>query len=390
MIQSGNMKISSVLIVLKHFQFGGTERYAINLAHALSKKGVSVFIAAEEGPYAQYISPKINVFYVPGEGTEKERNISEKIIAGIVAKYKPQIIHAQCRNSLLRCQLARRKFQIPIIGHEHIRVYKDNDYPFVTIQLRRYTDKVITILPNIAKKLILHGLQENHVTTIPTGINITEFPPIMKNERTVARRFFNLNAEHKVVLCLSRIVPGKDIKKLVDAFKLVVGKVPNAKLLIAGDDEWNQTKPKIEQSIREDKLEKHIFLYPAHFDIRKFHCAADVFCYPPVSRGMAVMEAMASGLPVVARKLPKKTSVVEDNISGLLLYTDSRKELAEKLILLLRDKPLARKMGKNARKRIEEQFDLETTVLRTLSTYEEVINSYPLRSEMRLVQYEDE
>lgn len=369
--------IKSVMIVLKHLNFGGSERYAITLANALADKNILVLLIAGQGPYAPYISSKIKLFFAPIARSGKENQISEKIIFDIARKYNPQIIHTQCRNSLLCCQEARRILKIPVISHEHL-AYKDNEYAFVVNELNSNCDNVITIIPYIAKKLVLNGLERTKVKTVLNGVNLNGFPPIIKEEKTKARNSLNLRPDDKVILCLSRIVPGKNLEELVDAFRIVYKKIPSAKLIITGDDEWGGTKAKLQDRIRKNNLIGRVLLYPAQFNIRKFHCVADVFCYPSINRGMAVMEAMASELPIVARESLTKPLVAKHNAHGLLVQTNEVHELADQLITLLRNKTLAGQMGKAARQRIEEKFNFDHVVKKTLKVYQQAIESNKL------------
>lgn len=371
--------VKSVLIVLKHLNFGGSERYAISLANALANKNILVMLVAGQGPYAPHISPKIKLFFAPISRSGRGNQISEKIIFDIARKYKPQVIHTQCRNSLLCCQVTRKTLRIPVISHEHL-AYKDNEYAFVVNELNSNCDNVITITPYIAKKLVQNGLEKSKVKTVLNGVNLNDFPPIIKEEKIKACNSLNLRPDDKVILCLSRIVPGKNLEQLIDAFRIVYRKIPNAKLIIAGDDEWGGTKVKVEDKIKKHNLSGKALLYSAQFDIRKFHCVADVFCYPPINRGMAVMEAMASGLPIVAKESLTKPLVAEHNIHGLLVQTDKVYELAGQLITLLRKKTLAGQMGKAARQRIEEKFNFDHVVKKTLKVYQQTIESNKLLS----------
>ncbi|MDP3948256.1 MAG: glycosyltransferase family 4 protein [bacterium] len=378
--------INSVLIVLKQLNFGGSERYAINLANVLVDKNISVILVAGQGPYAPHISPKIKLFFAPISRSGRNNQISEKIIFDIARKYKPQVIHTQCRNSLLCCQLARKILKIPVISHEHL-AYKDNEYAFVVNELDTNCDNVITIAPYLAKKLVLNGLAKRKVKTVLNGINLNDFSLITKEERIKARNSLNLTTDNKIILCLSRIVPGKNLEQLVDAFRIVYKKIPNARLIIAGDDEWGGTKAKIEEKIKKNNLYGKVLLYPGQFDIRRFHAVADVFCYPAINRGMSVMEAMASGLPVVAKESLTKPLVAEHNIHGLLIQTNEIYELANQLITLLTKKALARQMGEAARQKIEKRFNLDNVIKKTLKVYQQTIKPHEISREKPLPFY---
>lgn len=382
--------VNTILIVLKHFNFGGTERYAINLANTLTKKGFLVIIVGGKGPMDSYINSNIKVIHAPIGRRMPNKKISEEIILSVAKKFKPQVIHAQCRNSLICSQLARRKLGIPVVVHEHLSYQKD-EYSFVAKELKENSDKIITVTNYVAEEIVAAGLKRNNVKTIYNGINLDDFPLINENEKKESRKLLGVLPSDKVVLCLSRIVPGKGIENLVDAFTVVSKKISNAKLVIAGDDELHSTKGRIRKTLVERNLSEKVFLFPGQFNIRKFHAAADVFCYPPINRGMAVMEAMASSLPIVAKENLRKPFVAEDNKAGLLVKSDSYIELSEKLIVLLENKELAKKLGTAGRKKIREEFNMDKNTLETLAVYREAISDIILKQgSLQMFEYVSE
>src|SRR3989344_4747243 len=349
--------IKSVLLVLKPFNLAGSERSAMNLVKPLSEMGIHVYLVAERGSFAPFIPKNIKAFLVPVEKNKSNNVLFEKKVLEVVEKYNPDLIHAHGRNALSCCQLARDKTGIPVISHEHMG-YKKEEYDFVALQLGNYADRTITVGPKSTRKLIEHGLGINKVISILNAVDVKDFPKLKRS--------------HKVILCLSRIVEGKHIDKLIKAFKLVLAEVDDARLVIAGDDDWDNTKPKIEEMLKQEGLCEKVLLFPAQYDIYKFHCAADVFCYPPISKGMSVMEAMASGIPVVATESKVKPFLVEHNISGLLVSSPDPFKLAENLIFLLNNQEIARKMGLAAREKIHKQFNIDRRIPKLLEVYEQV------------------
>ncbi|MBI2596080.1 glycosyltransferase family 4 protein [Candidatus Daviesbacteria bacterium] len=177
-------------------------------------------------------------------------------------------------------------------------------------------------------------------------------------------------------------MPGKSVDKLAQAFTSVLAKIPNAKLVIVGDDdEKNLIMSYLKRFIRRHKLQEKLLLFQGQFEIRKFHAVADVFCYPAIGKGLSVMEAMAVEVPIVAKGTDKKPFVVEDKISGLLTKDSSElsaeeNQLADKLIYLLERPRVAKRMGKAGRIRIIKKFDFKKNIFGVLKVYHKTIKHY--------------
>lgn len=378
--------VKSVLMVHRHLIYGGAEKYTLNLANALVHRGITVTLVTGGGPLASHVSPKIKQFILPISRKSRIKAITEQKILEIARTCKAQVIHTQCRASLVCSQLARTTLKIPLITHEH-HMYDLPDYPFIVNELREGSDKIITIGPYTARELIINGLKKEGIVPIINGIDAHTIQPISSDERKLARELFKLNDSDKVVVCLSRLEPGKGIDKLARAFIKVVQRIPQAKLFVVGDDQEGLVKPYLRKIIDENNLQKSFFVMDGEYDIRKYHAVADVFCYPPLVKGMAVMEAMAAGLPVVGKETDRAPLVVEDNVSGLMTkitpsYRIDPDEIANKITLLLNNLGLARQMGKEARNTISERFSLENNTLGVIGVYREMINEFAPRSNL--------
>lgn len=370
--------VNSVLIVLKHLIYGGTERYTLNLANSLAEKGISVTLISGDGPLASYVSPKVDLYIFPISRNPRMKEIAEKRIFEIAKACAPQIIHTQCRTSMVNSQLARSLLDIPLITHEH-HMYDLDDYPFIVGELRNGAEKIITIGPYTARELIKNGIKKENVITILNGVDVNSIIPVTAGERSVFRKILKIKKRDKVVVCLSRLEEGKGIDKLARGFIKVVKKIPQAKLFIIGDDQDNSVKPFLKEMVEKNRLKNNLFVFNGEYDIRKYHAIADVFCYPALGKGMAVMEAMAAGIPVVGKRTFRKPFVMQHGVSGLMndetaFYKIDPEKISENLIYLLKRPKLSRQMGKAGRKRIKQKFGLERVLKSTIQSYEEVIN----------------
>ena len=93
----------------------------------------------------------------------------------------------------------------------------------------------------------------------------------------------------------------------------------------------------------------------------ELYAAADVFCLPSLYEGfpLAILEAMAAGLPVVATSVAGNPEAVEDGVHGRLVEAEDAAGLAVALLDLIEDEDARRRMGRQARQRVEEEFSIE-------------------------------
>jgi len=364
--------VTSVMIVVKHLIYGGTEKYTLNLVNALANRKISVILVTSGGPLTEYISPEVKVFIMPISRKLRIKQITEKNILKLARIYKPQIIHTQCRTSLICVQNTRNFLNIPVISNEH-HIYDQSDYPFIIDEIKNGADKIITTGPYAAKELIKHGLEKDKVVTILNGVDVKKILPVTVEERKLARKFFNLNESDKVIVCLSRIEPVKGIDRLARGFIKVAKEIPESKLIIIGDDQQNLVKPYLKEIINTHNLQGRFFIFPGEYDIRKYHAVADVFCYPAIAKGMAVMEAMAAGLPII---IPPPKEGFSEGLENIVVFSKRDPEsFAKSINMILSDLNLQKTFSEKSQKKAIE-FDSTKIEKREAEIYHELLSSH--------------
>jgi len=133
----------------------------------------------------------------------------------------------------------------------------------------------------------------------------------------------------------------------------------------------------LRRKIRELKLEPYVRMAGFIEDVPSFLSELDVFVLPSDSEGigLAIMEAMATGLPVVATAVGGVPEVVSDGQTGILVPPRQPKLLAQAIVRLLVDPDLARAMGAAGRNRVEALFDAKVMAERTVAVYRSLVRS---------------
>jgi len=156
---------------------------------------------------------------------------------------------------------------------------------------------------------------------------------------------------------------------LITAAAEVLARVPDARFLLVGD---GTERVALERLARELGIAERVFFLGERRDVSFLLAGLDLFVLPSREEGMGIVliEAMASGVPVLATATGGIVEVVEDTVSGFLVPPGDANALAESIISVLNAPRMADEMSKNARQRVAAMFSIDTMVRRTQEIYE--------------------
>jgi glycosyltransferase involved in cell wall biosynthesis len=190
--------------------------------------------------------------------------------------------------------------------------------------------------------------------------------------RAAARGALGLPDGVKLVGTVARLHPSKGIDGLIAAAARVVTRLPHTRFLLVGD---GTERAALERLAHELGIAEHIVFLGERRDVRFLLAGLDLFVLPSREEGMGIVliEAMATGIPVVATATGGIVEVVEDGVSGFLVPRGDANALAESIILALSAPGRAEQVSANARRRAAAMFSIDTTVHRTEQIYEELL-----------------
>jgi glycosyltransferase involved in cell wall biosynthesis len=198
------------------------------------------------------------------------------------------------------------------------------------------------------------GLAPGKVITLYNGIDmekIARTPP--------AASLFDASIGPGPIICNAahvRRVKGLDV--FIRAASLVCSEVPEARFLILGKNSEAATFMDLQQQVRSLNLEKNVFFLGEKDDILPILKRSEIFCLLSRSEGFsnALIEAMACGVPSIATSVGGNTEAIEDGRSGFLVANEDAEGAAKRILELIRDPNLARRIGEAGRKVVENMF----------------------------------
>ena len=202
---------------------------------------------------------------------------------------------------------------------------------------------------------------------IPNGTDLSHFNPQVEPLEKYCDGKLN-------IVFVSRLERRKGVDYLLPAFELVKRDIPQARLIIVGPG--TRLRKGYEEWVAEHHIPDVIFVGQASYeDLPRYYRTADVFCVPATGResqGIILIEAMATGRPIVATNIDGYTTVVTHGEEGLLVPPKDSDALAVALVKLLKDEPLRRRMSEKGIVRARD-FSWDKIAVQVVDYYKQVL-----------------
>src|SRR5262249_49773077 len=214
------------------------------------------------------------------------------------------------------------------------------------------------------------GIPPGRIEVIPNGVPLDAKTPAAA--LSVLRESLDIDQHHRVVGTVGSLYPVKGHKYLIDAMPSVLGRFPDTVFVIVGQ---GGLRDELEAHAVRLGLASHLRFLGHREDIQNILSICDIFVLPSLSEGMplALLEAMAAGLPAVATGVGGVVEVLDDRQTGLVIPPRASDALADKVITLLSDPPLAKELGEAAQHLVAGRFSLDGMVRAYESVYSELI-----------------
>jgi glycosyltransferase involved in cell wall biosynthesis len=241
---------------------------------------------------------------------------------------------------------------------------------FAPLLFGRAVDGVAAISHGVADSLAAAGVARERVTIISSGVDCEHFRPAEPAARAAARAAFQLPPEALVLGAVGMLEPRKGHCYLLEAIARLTsgGEAANLVGIIAGD---GSLRAKLQHDAEKLGIAQRVRFLGRLEDIRTVLAATDIFVFPSLREGLgvAILEAAASGLAIIASDSGGIGEVVEDGVTGILVKPGDSAALARAITRIAAAPRERAAMGQAARTRAEREFAMSTMAARTVELY---------------------
>ena len=366
MTSSTQVKPLRILQVCSSRSWGGMEMHVPVLARKLQQRGHKVIAAAFPQSPIYQASLHHGVPCVPFPITSYFHPVQMKKIAQWLRFHPVDVVHSHYSKDLWTIVPALKMTgKVPLVLIKHIGTQK----PKRDIFHRFLYENVDFIIANsqIIQQNILntHPVRAEQVGVIHLGIDTQRFHPDFAVRQEV-RKEFGYTPENLVIGIAGRLQAGKGHLEFLKMAEHLGNRYPHLRFLMIGgatygeEAEANQIRLKAQNSPIRDRIRLTGFRH----DIHRLLNALDIFVFPSHAEafGLVLLEAMATGLPVVSSNCDGVLDIVTDRIEGFLVPPKEVEQLVVAVEKLIQSPELRRHFGQVGCQKVKEQFDLEQMV----------------------------
>jgi sugar transferase (PEP-CTERM/EpsH1 system associated) len=354
-----------ILHILNRLEHGGTELVVLKLMGGLSEPNFQQRLAVIRGA-----DPLFDSASLPGGGLLSAGDGDSGFqfplfrLASIMRAYRPHIVHSRNWGAIEAIPAAR-------LAGVPVAIHSEHGYELemlAGLPMRRrifrraaYTmaDAVVAVTRELGDyHARMAWISPERIRVIYNGVDTQKFAP-RPEARSLLRKQFGLPPNRFIVGTVGRMVPIKDHPTLLRAVEILVQRGVDAHALLVGSGpELDRNKSLVSAS---PTLAGRVTFTGASEDVPDLLRTMDAFALPSISEGMSntLLEAMATGLPVIATSVGGNTEVLEHERSGWLITPRDADASASYLALIASQESLRAQFGAAARKRVVERFSLE-------------------------------
>lgn len=362
----------NVMYVVHGFDIGGLEKCVVDLVNGIDRRyfNPSICCLTHTGASQdKLVRDDVRIFEMH-KRTGNDFSLFFKL-ARLFHRERIQVVHSGNWGTYLESVIAARLARVPVVIHVkhgmetdqfvHKNGRKERVRNLVQYVFSNFHDTIITVSNQIKMHYVDSvRIPEEKIDVICNGVDIDLFRSC-EQTRIAKRRELNVAEDEILLGSIGRLAPVKNYSSLLQAMQLVVSTQKNVKLILVGD---GPEKERLSHQIAELHLTANVSLLGERSDIAGLLNAMDLFVLPSYTEGIsiAMLEAMATGLPLVATDVGGNAELVENGVNGLLFPSDHHGQLAQAILKCVETNSLRMQMGERSREKAVKHLCLAAMV----------------------------
>jgi len=362
--------------LVRTFRAGGMENGVANLVNHLDPQRFhsAIYVMADADGFAERVCDPSQVVVL------KQRAGNDPRIAfRLVRRFRqaqPAILHTHGWGTLLEGLMAAKLARVPIVVHgEHGSIETRRRNIWAQRLAWPFADQLLSVSENHRRTLAATiGVPPERIKAIPNGVDLTRYRARSPSRILALRQRYHIPPDHLVLGSVGRLVEVKQYHHLLTAFAALQrqdGVMP-CRLVLIGD---GPLRDKLTELAQQLGMQDHVHFLGHQDHVHELLNLLDIFVLTSRSEGMSntILEAMATGLPVVATDVGGTRELVVDGQTGVLVPPQEPDQLAQALAVLLANPARRGEMGRQARQRVEDVFALPIMVRAYETLYEQLV-----------------
>jgi glycosyltransferase involved in cell wall biosynthesis len=231
-------------------------------------------------------------------------------------------------------------------------------YNMIDRIILRSFNKIIAVSKGIKDDLIKSGIHESHITVLQNAVSGHHSSELFSQNRQSKRKLVKIDGKDFVIGYLGRLSEEKGINYLIEAGSLLFNEGMPIRLLIIGE---GPQRKEMEDLVKKTNIGDNITFVGFQSEIEEWLPAIDVFVLPSLTEGtpMALLEAMAYGIPVVASTVGGIPYIIDSGKNGILVSPGNPQDIKDAISLLYRNEDLRNTFSREAQNKIKSNYNVE-------------------------------
>jgi glycosyltransferase involved in cell wall biosynthesis len=382
---------------------GGTGAYVYYLSRQLQKLGHNVHIITRHKMNLTETVDGVNITYIKSEGNpltrywgfarstfKKLEELNKKFVFDIIHANLPLVpnfaIPEKSSKALVSTVHSTWKGEAEAIRHEGLRKLNTNERFMLEFnsllrssekKLMKRSNALIGVSTYTKKELTeFYDITEEKIRVIYNGVDVEKFKP--NTDKAGVRRELGLEEKQKIILFVGRLYQRKGLDTLLQSIPKVIQNFKDVKFVICGEG-FKQNKEKLLKLVKKLNIDSSV-LFVGYFPDEKLpdlYAASDIFVLPALYENFpfAILEAQATGLPVISTTVGGIPELITDHKNGLLVEPANSEQLTETVMSLLQNPEFAEELGRCGRRLVEEKFAWPLVTGELVDLYSQILKT---------------